>query len=105
MTGAGSAPPPGVNGNSRFLLMSSGLQARVAPAFNRLTANRLVGENANIGELREIMGAGYSRAFGMAGLHPLFHTSRDSAEMTSAALLEPVVQDFVQALRAVAEGQ
>jgi hypothetical protein len=101
MTGANSAPA--VNGRSRYLLMSSGLQARVEPAFHDLMANRLVGAEANVGELREIMGAGYTRAFGMAGLHPLFHTSRDSAEMTSAALLEPVVQDFVRALRAVAE--
>jgi hypothetical protein len=77
----------------------------VEPAFKDLASQRLVGEKANIGELREIMGAGYSRAFGMAGLHPLFHTPRDHAGMTSPALLEPVVQAFVKALRAVAEGQ
>ena len=102
-SGAGSPPP--VNGSSRYLLMSSGLEAPVGRAFRDLSANRLVGADANVGELREIMGAGYARAFGMAGLHPLFHTSRDSAEMTSPALLEPVVQDFVRALRSVVDAR
>ena len=69
-----------------------------------LPAQRLVGDKAHIGEMREILGAGYPRAFGMAGIHPLFHTASDSAAMTSPALLEPVVQAFVKAVRAVAEG-
>ena len=85
--------------------MSAGVAPDVELAVKDLAAHRLVGEKANIGELREIMGAGYSRAFGMAGLHPLFHTPRDNAELTSPELLEPVVQAFVRALRALAESQ
>ncbi|MBK6615650.1 hypothetical protein [Ottowia sp.] len=84
--------------------MRADLQPLVEPAFKDVAvAARLVGARAGIGELREIMGAGYPRAFGMAGLHPLFHTSRDRAGMTSPELLEPVVRAFLQALRAVAE--
>jgi hypothetical protein len=101
--GAGAAAQ-GVNSHTRFLAMSADLQPLVEPAFKDVAvAARLVGARAGIGELREIMGAGYPRAFGMAGLHLLFHTSRDRAGMTSPELLEPVVRAFLQALRAVAE--
>lgn len=104
--GAGVGSVPGVNSSMRYLLASTSMLPFVEPAFKDLPTQRLVGDKeANIGEMREIMGAGYTRAFGMAGLHPLFHTARDRAGMTSPALLEPVVQAFVQAVRAVAEGQ
>ncbi len=106
MDSAGAGPVPGVNSSMRYLLASTGMVPFVEPAFKDLPTQRLTGDKeANIGEMREIMGAGYTRAFGMAGLHPLFHTSRDRAAMTSPALLEPVVQAFVQALRTVAEGR
>ena len=38
---------------------------------------------------------------GMVGLHPLFHTPIDSAEMTGPAVLEPVVRAFSAALTGI----
>lgn len=102
--GADSTALPPVNSQTRFITMSTSMQPIVEAMFKDVPAHRLVGDKAKVGEMREIMGAGYPRAFGMAGLHPLFHTARDSAAMTSPELLEPVVQAFVKAVRAVAEG-
>lgn len=95
----------GVNSQVRFLASTVSLVPQVEAAFKDFAAHRLVGDRASVGELRDIIQAGYPRAFGMAGLHALFHTSRDNAAMTSPALLEPVVRNFVQALRGIAESR
>lgn len=95
--GPGNAPD---NGATRFLAYSESMKPYAEPAFQHVTAHRLVGDKASVGELRDIVGAGYPHVLGMAGLHPLFHTPIDNARMTSPALLEPVVKAFLQTLQA-----
>ena len=88
---------PEVDAERRFLGVSASL-ARVAEiAFQDVQVTNLTGE-ALFGELRDVHRAGYADYLGMVGLHALFHTPIDSAEMTGPAILEPVVRAFAAAL-------
>ncbi|WP_179401467.1 hypothetical protein [Burkholderia guangdongensis] len=94
-----------INSDSRFLLMTDDVARYVEPAFKDVAAQHVTGPRASVGELRDIIGAGYSHVFGMAGLHPLFHTPFDNARMTSPDLPEPVVRAFVASLEDIVDSQ
>lgn len=96
--GAGDAPD---NRATRVLAYSSSIQPYAEAAFRDVAATRLVRDKANVGELREILGAGYPHVLGMAALHPYFHTPVDQSNRTSPALLAPVVSAFLRAVQAV----
>lgn len=91
----------GDNRSSRFLAYSGQVSPQVESGFADVVADRRVGARANIGELREIMAAGYVDVFGLAGLHHYFHTPVDTANLTSPELMLPVVQAFFNTLRAI----
>jgi len=74
------------------------LAATAQNHLKHVQATWLVGDRA-AGELRDIKGAGYPNFLGMFGLHPLFHTPLDNAEMTGPAVLEPVMRGFVATLQ------
>jgi hypothetical protein len=95
----------GVDGASRYLLMTDNLVPYVDSAFKDVTAQHVAGKAASVGEMRDIIGGGYAHAFGMAGLNPLFHTPLDNARLTGPDILEPVVRAFITALEAIVESQ
>ena len=66
--------------------------------FKDIVATPLAGARAGIGELRDVLAAGYPRFFGMAGSHTFFHTPADSAVTTGPEILEPVVRAFAETL-------
>ena len=66
--------------------------------FKDVVATRLAGASAGIGELRDVLAAGYPRFFGMAGSHTFFHTPADSAATTGPEILEPVIRAFAKTL-------
>jgi hypothetical protein len=66
--------------------------------FKDVAATPLTGSLAGIGELRDVMAAGYPRFFGMAGSHSFFHTPADSAAATGPEILEPVIRAFAETL-------
>ena len=82
------------NGAQRVILTSDAMESSVDRGFKGIDAARFVGAQAGVGELREVLAAGYPRFFGMAGTHPYFHTPADRAAMTSPELLEPVTRSF-----------
>jgi hypothetical protein len=82
----------------RVILSSDAMTPAVARRFTDISGQRLTGAQAGIGELREVLAAGYPRFFGMAGLHPYFHTPADRAALTSPELLEPVVKSFAETI-------
>ncbi len=88
-----------VDATLRYLAISPALQQVVQASFQGIGAVALVGEQAGIGELRDVKAAGYSRFFGLAGLHRFFHTPLDSTAMTSPEILEPVARAFADALQ------
>ena len=96
---------PEVDTQRRFLGISEGLMATVEKTFADVRVNRLVGDKAAAGELRDIMASGYPNFLGMFGLHPLFHTPLDNADMTGPAALEPVMRAFAAALREIVSKQ
>ena len=66
--------------------------------FASLGGTRLTGPQAGIGELREILAAGYPRFFSMTGNHRYFHTPADTSALTSPELLAPAIRPFASAL-------
>jgi hypothetical protein len=92
---------PEVDSSLRGLGISESLVTEVEGPFRDVQATRYLGKNAAVGELREIQGAGYRDFLGMFGLHPLFHTAMDSAEMTGPMALEPVMRAFAATLREI----
>jgi hypothetical protein len=89
---------PEVDARLRFLGTSESLAAPAVKAFLNVEAIKVIGDQAAVGELRDIKKAGYPNFFGMFGLHPLFHTPLDSAKMTGPAALEPVARAFADAI-------
>ena len=89
---------PEVDARLRFLGTSESLAATAVRAFATVETIKMIGDQAAVGELRDIKRAGYPNFFGMFGLHPLFHTPLDSAEMTGPAALEPVARAFAAAI-------
>lgn len=87
---------------ARLLNRSQALNTLVTKAFSGVKALDRVGEAAAIGELREIHAAGYSHFFGMAGLHPFFHTPADTSATTGPDILEPPMRAFAAALGEIA---
>jgi hypothetical protein len=87
-----------VDTRQRLVLSSQAMEASVARRFKDVAATPLVGTRAGIGELRDVLAAGYPRFFGMAGSHTYFHTPADSAATTGPEILEPVVRAFAEAL-------
>lgn len=80
---------------------SAALAALVDKHFAGIRGMRLTGEQAAIGELRDVHAAGYANFFGMAGSHRLFHTPSDNAAAVDPALLVPMARAFANALAAV----
>ena len=93
-----------VDSRVRVILRSQAMDAIVARRFKDIAGQPLVGDHAGIGELREVMAAGYPRFFGMAALHTFFHTPADSAATTGPEILEPVVRAFVETIDDVVGG-
>jgi hypothetical protein len=87
-----------VDTRQRLLLSSQAMEAVVARCFKDVVATPMTGPSAGIGELRDVLAAGYPRFFGMAGSHTFFHTPADSAAATGAEILEPVVRAFAATL-------
>jgi hypothetical protein len=93
-----------VDARVRVILRSQAMDAIVARRFKDIAGQPLVGDRAGIGELRDVMAAGYPRFFGMAALHAFFHTPADSAATTGPEILEPVVRAFVETIDDVVAG-
>lgn len=87
-----------VDTRQRLVLTSQAMAATVARRFKDVAATPLVGSPAGIGELRDVLAAGYPRFFGMGGSHTFFHTPADSAATTGPEILEPVVKAFAETL-------
>ncbi len=87
-----------VDTHQRLVLSSQAMAAVVTRRFGAIAATPLSGAAAGIGELREVLAAGYQRFFGMAGSHAFFHTPADSAATTGGEILEPVVRAFAATL-------
>lgn len=87
-----------VDSRVRVILRSQAMDEIVTHRFKDIVGQPLVGERAGVGELRDVMAAGYPRFFGMAALHLFFHTPADSAAATGPEILEPVVRAFVETI-------
>jgi hypothetical protein len=87
-----------VDSRQRLILSSDAMAATVAARFKDVTATTMTGQRAAVGELRDVVAAGYPRFFGMAGSHTFFHTPADRATATGPEILEPVVRAFAEAL-------
>jgi hypothetical protein len=85
----------------RAINSSAALAPLVDRHFAGLEGQRLIGEKAAIGELREVHAAGYASFFGMAGSHKFFHTPADSAAAVNPDLLLPMARAFADTLAAV----
>jgi hypothetical protein len=96
---------PEVDAQRRVLGVSDSLVATVKQTFSNVPLTLLTGDKAAVGELRDIKASGYPNFIGMAGLHALFHTPEDSAELTGPAALEPVARAFAATLREMVERQ
>ncbi len=92
----------GTNDALRVIGRSETLDGIVTEAFAAVKGAPLVGKQAAVGELRDIVAAGYPRFVGMAGLHTFFHTPADNARLTSPELLEPVARAFAAAVKRAA---
>ena len=93
-----------VDTRQRLLLSSQAMETSAARRFNDIVATPVTGASAGIGELRDVLAAGYPRFFGMAGSHTFFHTPADSAAATGPEILEPVVRAFAATLDDAATG-
>ena len=87
-----------VDTSQRLVLSSQAMEGVVMRRFKNIAATPLTGAAAGLGELRDVLAAGYPRFFGMAGTHTFFHTPADSAATTGPGILEPVVRAFAEAL-------
>ena len=87
-----------VDSGQRLILSSQAMAATVAGRFKDIAAATVVGAEAGIGELRDVLSAGYPRFFGMAGSHIFFHTPADSAAATGPEVLEQVAKAFMATL-------
>ncbi len=106
------APPPAITlawahfGSSlacrdtvvRAINSSTSLSPQVDRHFAAIDGERLNGERAAIGELREVCAAGYAGFFGMAGSHRCFHTPVDDISGIAKELLAPMVNAFAGTL-------
>lgn len=88
--------------SARLLNRSQSLNSTVAASFAGIKVIDRIGDAAAIGELREIHAAGYANFFGMAGLHPFFHTPADTSATTGPEILEPPIRAFAAAIAAIA---
>jgi len=86
----------------RLINRSQSLDELVRRHFRDIKGTHRVGQEGAVGELREVHAAGYANFFGMAGLHPLFHTPADSAAATGPEVLEPVIRAFASAVTELA---
>ena len=59
----------------------------------------IAGSEEAHGELREVLGAGYSSVIGGFGGHQYHHTPQDHPHMTDESLLQPVADAFERTLR------
>jgi hypothetical protein len=91
-----------VDTQARLIARSDPLEGLVRRHFRDIVGVARTGKHAAVGELAEVMAAGYPNFFGMAGLHPHFHTPADSAAGTGPEALEPVARAFADALTEVA---
>ena len=91
-----------IDARTRVIARSTAMDALVARHFAAIEGTALVGNDAAIGELRDVHAAGYPNFFGMAGLHGLFHTPADNAAGTGPAILEPVARAFADVLTEIA---
>ena len=87
----------------RYLVLSKSAVALTDEAFAKVDAKRLVTEKQAVGELRDVLAAGYANFLGMAGRHRTFHTPSDDLAATGPEILEPVARAFVQAARKIVE--
>jgi hypothetical protein len=87
-----------VDTRQRLILSSQAMETTVMRRFKNVVATPLVGTRAGVGELRDVLAAGYPRFFGMAGSHMFFHTPADSAATTGPEILEPVIRAFAETL-------
>ena len=87
-----------VDTRQRLVLSSQAMEATVMRRFKDIVATPMVGPRAGVGELRDVLAAGYPRFFGMAGSHTFFHTPADSAATTGPEVLEPVIRAFAEML-------
>ena len=87
-----------VDTRQRLVLSSPAMEAAVMRRFKDIAATPLVGTRAGVGELRDVLAAGYPRFFGMAGSHTFFHAPADSAATTGPEILEPVIRAFAETL-------
>ncbi|MFO1080010.1 MAG: hypothetical protein U1E23_05200 [Reyranellaceae bacterium] len=85
----------------RVVLCSDAVTDTVRRGFGGLGVPLRTGPQARVGELRDVLAAGYPRCFGMAGTHRFFHTPADRAELTGPELLEPVIDAFARTLDAL----
>jgi hypothetical protein len=91
-----------VDSHARLVLRSQAMDEIVTRRFAGIAGQKMVGDRAGVGELREVMAAGYPRFFGMGALHRFFHTPADSAATTGPEILEPVVKAFIETIDDVA---
>lgn len=91
-----------VDSRIRLVNASASMAPLLQQPFAAIEGRRLVGQDAAIGELREVYAAGYKNFFGMAGAHTFFHTTADTSAGTSPAALVPVVKAFAEVLDSVA---
>ena len=87
-----------VDTRQRLLLSSQAMEAAVTRRFKDVVATPFIGARAGVGELRDVLAAGYPRFFGMAGSHTFFHTPADSPATTGPEILEPVIRAFANTL-------
>jgi hypothetical protein len=87
-----------IDSRTRVILRSQEMDAVVGKTFAAIAGTALVGERAGVGELRDVLAAGYPRFFGMAGLHLYFHTPADTSATTGPEILEPVIRAFAATL-------
>ncbi len=90
--------------SQRYLLGTEDLLPDLAGAFKGLAGLEAVipaSPERAAGELKNILEAGYSRAFGAFGGHPFHHSPDDRADKTSPDILEPMGNAFLKAFEAI----
>jgi hypothetical protein len=92
---------PEVDAQRRVLGVSDSMVPMVQRTFKDVPLSLLTGDKAAVGELRDIKASGYPNFIGIAGLHALFHTPEDSAELAGPAALEPMARAFAATLREI----
>ncbi|MGF1455326.1 MAG: hypothetical protein ACFB6R_08105 [Alphaproteobacteria bacterium] len=90
--------------SQRYLLGTEDLVSDLRRAFAGLAGLEAVlpaSPDRAAGELRNVLEAGYTRAFGAFGGHPFHHSPQDRADKTRPEILEPMGNAFLKALEAI----